>query len=420
MITKPTLGANPPGALIACQFCDNQAISELLFLGYLPPVNSLKSANVDSNECPTFALSFSHCESCSLTQLSNILPREVVFPESYPYLSGMTKSLVENFIDQAKKATKVLQLQSSDLVVDIGSNDGSLLKQYINVSKILGVEPTQAADVANAHGVPTIKSYFDYATVDYIVENHGKAKLITACNVFAHIPDLHRLMENIVKLLDKDGVFISESHYLVDLVENLQFDTIYHEHLRFYTVFFLKKLMTSYGLEIFKVDNIQSHGGSIRVWAAKSGTFKIEDSVNEFVKKEVSKYISIEDLNMFSSQVKQWRQEFKYLISDIRKNGGSISAIGAPSRASTLVSYSGLTENDLNSVAELPGSSKIGHFMPGTRILISEEKEVLSSQPDYLLILSWHLANEIIPKLKSKGFKGKFILPLPKPRIIEL
>jgi hypothetical protein len=415
-----TLEANSLTVLGACQFCDNQTTRELLFLGYLPPVNSLKKVNSDTNDFTSHALSFSHCQSCSLTQLSNSLPRDVVFPDTYPYLSGMTKSLVDNFKEQATKVTKVLKLEGSDLIVDIGSNDGSLLKQYVNFTRILGVEPTQAADSASAQGIPTIKSYFDHITVDHIVKNHGKAKLITACNVFAHIPDLHGLMKNIKNLLDNDGVFISESHYLVDLVENLQFDTIYHEHLRYYTVFFLKKLMASYGLEIFNVEKIESHGGSIRVWASKPGLHQVKESVDELVVKEISKYISFKDLKLFSDNVKEWRQEFRFLISGIRKNGGSISAIGAPSRASTLVSYSGLTENDIHLVGELPGSAKIGHFMPGTRILITEEKEVLLSRPDYLIILSWHLANDIIPKLKAKGFKGKFIIPLPKPRIIEL
>ena len=368
----------------------------------------------------TFPLQLCHCENCNLTQIGTRLDREIVFPDSYPYLSGTTKSLVANFGNQADQAIEYLKLKSNDLVVDIGSNDGSLLKKYSEVTKVLGVEPTQAARKANENGIHTLNIYFDDVACDEIITRHGKARLVTACNVFAHIDDLAELMQNIKQILDQDGVFISESHYLLDLIETNQFDTIYHEHLRYYSVTFLTKLFLKFDLELFRVDSIQTHGGSIRVWAGKVGDHLIQPSVNEFLSKEIkSNILTLEGLNSFALNVIEWRNNFRKLISEIRISGKKISGVGCPSRASTLVSFAGLTHLDLISIAEVKNSAKLGKYLPGTLIPVLDEAIVLSNNPDYLLLLSWHLADEIMLTIRKKGFKGKFIVPLPKPRVTE-
>ena len=243
---------------------------------------------------------------------------------------------------------------------------------------------------------------------------------MTACNVFAHIDDLAELMQNIKQILDQDGVFISESHYLLDLIETNQFDTIYHEHLRYYSVTFLTKLFLKFDLELFRVDSIQTHGGSIRVWAGKVGDHLIQPSVNEFLSKEIkSNILTLEGLNSFALNVIEWRNNFRKLISEIRISGKKISGVGCPSRASTLVSFAGLTHLDLISIAEVKNSAKLGKYLPGTLIPVLDEAIVLSNNPDYLLLLSWHLADEIMLTIRKKGFKGKFIVPLPKPRVTE-
>jgi hypothetical protein len=227
-------------------------------------------------------------------------------------------------------------------------------------------------------------------------------------------------MGGIKNLLADDGVFISESHYLFSLIETLQFDTIYHEHLRYYSVEFLNKLFDDFGLEIIKVSRIPTHGGSIRVWAAKKGKFPIQDSVKDELNREFEKLSEgIDHLEKFVKDLLTWRNKFRGLISGIALAGHTIAAIGAPSRASTLISFSGLTHLDIFAVGEISGSHKIGRFMPGTNIPIIDEQIIIEKNPDYLLMLSWHIADELIPKIREKGFKGKFIIPLPDSVIVS-
>ncbi len=406
--------------LESCSFCMSKT-QLVLDLGFLPPVNDMPSAQVNQIENVSFPLSLSFCNNCMLTQIREELPSDIVFPDSYPYLSSATRILRENFAHQAVIANNMLHLAASDLVIDIGSNDGTLLSNYKNFSRVLGIEPTQAAIVAEKNNIPTIKNFFNKEVARRIVQSEGKAKLVTACNVFAHIPDLKSLMENILEILDDDGIFLSESHYLLDLVEKLQFDTIYHEHLRYYDINFLKALFSKFGLEIIEVQRIPTHGGSVRVFAARKGKFKINPTVTHVLDQEKnSRYFGISGLLEFSERVALWRNDFRKLISEIRLSGSNISGIGAPSRASTLIGFSGLTHLDLTSVGEISTSHKIGRLMPGTCIPIISENEIQGSiKPEYLLILSWHIAEELMEKLRMNGFKGKFIIPLPVPKVVD-
>jgi hypothetical protein len=189
--------------------------------------------------------------------------------------------------------------------------------------------------------------------------------------------------------------------------------------LRYYTGNFLSKLFNDFGFEIIKIKRIPTHGGSIRVWAARSGQYDVDEDVDKFlVSEKNSQFFGLSGHEKFAIEVLEWRQQFRKLIADLRISNKSIFGIGAPSRASTLVTYSGLEESDLSAVGEIRGSHKIGRYMPGTRIPIISEEEVLDQKPDYLLMLSWHISDELIPKIKKSGYSGKFIIPLPKIRII--
>lgn len=403
-----------------CQFCESAKVEEILFLGFLPPVNVMPHQSDPATISENFSLPLCFCTNCKLTQIGTRLDKTLVFPRAYPYLSGVTQSLVENFTSQAISVNEFLGLKKSDLVIDIGSNDGSLLKQYQSMSNVLGIEPTVAAEVAVSNGVPTINEFFTKTVASKIIDNYGRARVITACNVFAHIDGLDELMSSIKCLMLEDGIFVSESHYLLSLIGTLQFDTIYHEHLRYYTVTFLESLFNEYDLEIFNVESIDSHGGSIRVWACNKGIFKTRGSVDEFKKRELElEVLELNGLRKFAKDVQIWRQEFRKLVSTLRLEGAVISGIGAPSRASTLLTFAGLTEFDVENVAEVNNSAKIGRFIPGTRIPVLQEEDVLAQNPSHLLILSWHLKNSIISKLKNHGYKGKFIVPLPRPEVIE-
>lgn len=403
-----------------CQFCESTRIEEILFLGYLPPVNVMSEQAKPDEVSENYSLPFCFCIDCKLTQIGTKLEKTIVFPKSYPYLSGVTQSLVRNFYSQSQSVNKLLRLNKSDLVIDIGSNDGSLLEKYQEFSRVLGIEPTIAADSALRKGIPTINSFFTETVVDQILKDYGKARVITACNVFAHIDGLDELMLNIKRLISDKGIFVSESHYLLSLVDTLQFDTIYHEHLRYYTISFLESLFNEYEMEIFDVEKIDSHGGSVRVWACNKGTFEVKESVISAKSIEASSgVLELDGLRQFAGKVIHWRHEFRRLVSSLKLEGATISGIGAPSRASTLIAFSGLTELDLDNVAEVKNSAKIGRVMPGTRIPVIQENLVLSQNPSHLLLLSWHLKDSIIWNLRKAGYTGKFIVPLPQPHIID-
>lgn len=401
-----------------CQFCKKNLVKVYVDLGFMPPVNVMHKINVTQYKLEGYPLDLGHCTNCGLVQTTSEIKQEIVFPQDYPYLSGTTKSLLTNFSNQHEEVCKILVLAKDDLVVDIGSNDGSLLVNYKEQSRVLGVEPTLAAKISLKKGIPTIEKFFSSVIAEEIVKNTSKAKLITACNVFAHITDLNDLLSGIDILLSDDGVFLSESHYLFSLIKDLQFDTIYHEHLRYYSATFLIYALKKFNLEVFKIESIKSHGGSIRVWAARPGKFKIDESVKNYLEIE-SQYDLAKILHKFEKSIIEWRNEFRNLISELILDGNTIAAIGAPSRASTLISFTGLTHFDIFAVAEISNSAKIGLYMPGTKIPVLEEHEVIKKNPDILLILSWHISITLIKIFRDKGFKGKFLIPLPTPEIIN-
>ena len=260
-------------------------------------------------------------------------------------------------------------------------------------------------------------AFFDHGLAEQTRKQHGPAKIITATNVFAHIEHVHEIVESILLLLDEKGVFISESHYLLALVETLQYDTIYHEHLRYYSLQSLQYLLRMHGLEVIHARRIPTHGGSMRVYATRSGAYRVQPSVSEMLKHEAAG-LDAEHLRHFKDRVVQSKLELYSLLREIKRQGQRIYGIGAPSRASTLINYLGLDDGILDCVLEIAGSLKIGKYMPGTLIPVLEETRLYEDQPEYALLLSWHIAGELMPKLRQKGYKGKYICPLPTPEVI--
>ena len=406
--------------LTNCQICSSQNLTSSIFLGYIPPVNTMPSIGIPPIEEPSYPLELLRCDNCGLVQIGLEVSQEVLFPESYPYLSNSTRILRENFAQQYQEVLNVVGIKKNELVIDIGSNDGTLLNNYhLGGHPVLGIEPSQAADVAISNGVRTLKTYFSLQTARDVREKYGPAKVVTACNVFAHISDAHGVVDGIVEMLSNDGVFVSESHYLVDLVETLQYDTIYHEHLRYYHLGALIKLLDNHEIEVFYVKRIPTHGGSIRVFAGRKGQRPIHESVNECLAYEDKLGISNgSGLVDFRERVIASKLRLYTLLESIKKEGARIYGIGAPSRASTLINYVGLDEGIIDAVMEVSTSHKLNKYIPGTRIPVLDEKMLYEDQPEYALFLSWHIAEELKPILRKNGYKGKFIVPLPEPRII--
>jgi hypothetical protein len=402
-----------------CQICDNVELEPILFLGYLPPVNKMHPVGERPHEQPSYPAQMLYCQKCHLVQLGLIVDPKILFPAEYPYTSSTTKILRENFAELYDECKTIVKLGKEDLVIDIGSNDGNLLSNFKDNHKVLGITPEDIGKIAIEKGIPTILDYFKKDVVENVKKEYGKAKIIIATNVFAHIDKVNEIVEMILDVLADDGVFISESHYLLSLIETLQYDTVYHEHLRYYSLHSLKYLLEKHGLEIIHAKQIPTHGGSIRVYASRKGKYAVKDTVVKLLEKEKNIVVGKEKLLEFKDKVIISKLEIHSLLLDIKKQEKKIYGIGAPSRASTLINYIGIDDGIMDYVMEIKGSHKIGKYIPGTLIPVVEESKLYEDQPDYALMLSWHIADELMPKLREKGFKGKFIVPLTNPKIID-
>jgi hypothetical protein len=268
---KLAAGTNSSVVVDRCQVCDSANLETVMFIGYLPPVNAMPAIGTRPAEQPAYPAEVLRCGKCQLVQIGLIVDPAILFPPTYPYTSGTTKILRENFAELSTEVARLYPLKPTDLIVDIGSNDGTLLSNFTKSCRVYGIEPTNAGKLAIERGIATQISFFNRAAVKVALAAHGKARMITATNVFAHIEDIHEIVDCILELLDEDGIFISESHYLLSLIETLQYDTIYHEHLRYYSVTALKYLLEMHGLEVIHTRPIPTHGGSIRVYAARKG-----------------------------------------------------------------------------------------------------------------------------------------------------
>ncbi len=419
---KKTDDASPEKGKIVdkCQICANPELEPILFLGYLPPANRVHLIGDKPKEQLSYPAQILYCPKCHLVQLGLIVDPRILFPPEYPYTSSTTKILRDNFAELYKECKTLIDMKKEDLIVDIGSNDGNLLSNFKDNHKVLGVTPEQIGKLAIEKGIPTLISFFNSDSVSKILKENGKAKIITATNVFAHIDNINEIVEDILKLLKDDGVFISESHYLASLIEKLQYDTIYHEHLRYYSLHSLKYLLEMHGLEVFHARKIPTHGGSIRVYAARKGKYKLADSVAKLLSEEKPLALDKKNLLDFKRRVVISKLELNSLLLELKKKSKKVYGIGDPSRASTLITYVGIDDGILDCVLELKGSHKIGKYIPGTLIPVLEETKLFEDQPDYALLLAWHIADELAPKLRQKGYKGDFIIPLPTPRILHI
>ncbi len=346
-------------------------------------------------DAPTYPADVLKCGRCGLVQLGEIVDPELIFPPDYPYRSGTTKSLRDNFADLARE---VREYATGRTILDIGSNDGTLLKEFKGWARRHGVEPTNQGLKSRQAGIRTT---IDFFTED-VARGIGKFHVVTATNVFAHIADIHDAMWGIKAVLRDDGIFVTESTYWADTLAKTQYDTIYHEHLRYYTLTSLSYLLDLYGLKPFHVKQIPTMGGSIRVYAAYDRW--PDDTVAQMLADE--RKLSE---NGFGKRVCQSKVD---LLSMLPPN---TYGIGAASRSTTLITYTGI---NLACVCEIAGSDKIGKVIPGTSIPVVDEQQLIDDQPDNALILSWHIADEVAGNLRRKGYRGRFLVPLPEPHFL--
>lgn len=402
-----------------CFVCHKNNLISFLDMGFQPPSDSfLKKEDLKKPEI-SYPLELFLCLSCYLVQLSYIVPPEKLF-KGFIYTTGANNSLKKNFKELANTLVQSFELKHSDLVIDIGSNDGTFLSNFLpHRIKILGVDPAViVAKIARKNKVPTVVDFFSSKLARTISRKHGKAKIIVATNVFAHIDNLDDFVLGIKNLLTPDGVFVSESNYLLDFIQKLQYDSVYHEHLRYYSLLPLQILFKRFGLEIFDVERISTHGGSIRVYAAIRGSYSISTHVKQLLALEKkSELYNIKTYLGFAQKVYKNKLEIQKFLVEQKSRGKMIIGIGAPAKGNTLINFCNLDLGLIDYLVE-KNELKINTFTPGAHIPIVAENKLFKDQSDFALMLSWNIVDELIPKLRGLGYRGKFIIPTPKLKII--
>jgi novobiocin biosynthesis protein NovU/D-mycarose 3-C-methyltransferase len=347
-------------------------------------------------------------------QLRETVPGRLMF-KNYLYIPSSSKTRVDHFYELAESLTSKLHTTSKDLVVDIGSNDGSLLQCFAQLgTRILGVDPSEnLAKVAELKGVPTVNAFFSRRVAAKIVRKYGKAKIITATNVFAHVDNLAEFVAGIETLLAPDGVFAIEFPYLVDFLKECEFDTIYHEHLSYFAVRPLIKLFHPTKLEIYSIQRMDLDGGSLRVIVQrKKRKSKKTDEIKKLIDLELGEKLDIlGPYKTFAKKVIQRKTKFKKLLKQLKSKKKKVIGYGAPAKGNTFINYCHITPKDISYIVDST-SYKQGLFLPGSHIPIYHENKILSNPPDYIVILAWNFADEIIRKntnLRARGIH--FILP---------
>jgi C-methyltransferase C-terminal domain/Putative zinc binding domain/Methyltransferase domain len=421
MMTMTPTHDLPPGPLGACQICGGDQLQPILALGHHAPCDSLLWPE-HLRQCErTYPLNLVRCPHCGLVQIDYVVaPEELFFPD-YPYRSGITPSLVTKLRSTAPTIMERYGIAAGNLAIDIGSNDGTLLSGFRDAGmRVLGIEATNIAKIANESGIETIQAFFDEETADRIAAERGKAQIITAANMFAHVARLGSLIRGVERLLDRGGLFVTESHYLVDLIDTVQYDSVYHEHLKYYSVKSIVKLFDYYDFTVIDVDRIPNYGGSIRVYAEKGKGHQIRESVTRLLGEE--ERMGLYDAPIYEQFVKKVRRsktDLLQLLVGAHGRGERVIGIGSPGRASTLLNYCRVDTDLLPYIAEQSTSLKLGLYMPWSHVPIVDEQRMFDEQPEYAVMLSWHYWEDIVKKLRAKGLRSRIVLPLPAVRVLE-
>tara|TARA_B100000900_G_scaffold416097_1_gene449063 strand:+ start:7104 stop:9647 length:2544 start_codon:yes stop_codon:yes gene_type:complete len=390
-----------------CRVCNSEELQPYLHLGLSPLANNLLQNKDD--EYDEYPLELVFCKKCFNSQLSVAVPSSKMFDE-YLYLSSTSKSFRSHFENFAQKLKKEFNLKKSSTVVDIGSNDGIFLKPLIDLNiNAIGIEPAKnLSKLANKNGLKTINSYFNNKVVNKILNTYGPVDVATAFNVFAHADDLKGILNNVDNVLKRKGVFVFEVQYLLNTLKDLTFDNIYHEHFNYWCLVSLQNLFRNTNLKIYKIEKVDTHGGSIRVYASKDKTKKIHKSVQEFINIEIKYGLNnYKTYESFGKKVKKVKSNSLSNINKIIENGENIIGFAAPAKATTVLNYFGIDENILEFTLE-DNELKHEKYIPGTGIkIVSPEKSI--NNFDNVLVLAWNFFDQIKESYESKFPKSKFI-----------
>ncbi|MDO8555670.1 MAG: class I SAM-dependent methyltransferase [Nanoarchaeota archaeon] len=404
-----------------CRICHNQTTTQFLDLGESPLANNLLTKEDLHKKELKYPLATCFCNHCKLVQLSYVVPPEKMF-KHYVYVSSTTKTFREHFTKMAETISKTFQLGKGKLAVDIGSNDGLLLKGFKTQGlHVVGVEPaTNLAKLANKADIFTLNEFWNAQTVRKIKETYGQADVITANNVFAHIDNIHDVTKNVYNLLGKDGIFVIEAAYLLDMLKDMTFDMIYHEHLCYYTLTPLIYFFRMHNMEVFDVEHVPTHGGSLRVYVKKKeGKWKIQPNVQKILWQEYSAGIhDYPTYETFANKVYTTKEKFTTYLKQLKKEKKIIIGYGAPAKATTILNFCQLGTETIDYIIE-DNLLKVGLTVPGVRIPIKGAEALQQEKPDYAVILAWNFAEEILKKTKEHQQAGiKFIVPFPELKTV--
>ena len=402
-----------------CRACGGGRVPLVISLGRTPLANALLSADqLDARE-DTYPLDLVYCEDCTLVQITETVPPPQLFSE-YAYFSSFSDTMLRHAEALARRVIDERRLGKDALVIEVASNDGYLLKVYKDAGiRVLGIEPAaNVAKVAEERGIPTRVEFFGDTCARALAERGDRADVIHANNVLAHVPDLPGFARGLATLLADDGVAIIEVPYVKDLIDHREFDTIYHEHLSYFSLTALDRLFARHGLSVLDVERLAIHGGSLRVTAGRAGARTPSSRVVELLDNEERWGLTGLDYYLrFAAAVADLRRTLLALLSDLRAGGKRLAAYGAAAKGSTLLNCFGIGRDYLDFVVDR-SPHKQGRFMPGVRLPIDAPSRLLRDRPDFVLLLTWNFADEILEQqaeFRQRG--GRFIIPVPEVRV---
>ncbi|MDZ4863055.1 MAG: class I SAM-dependent methyltransferase [Gemmatimonadota bacterium] len=416
----PATAAGPHHVRRDCRACGGGRLTQFVDLGPQPLANSLPRSPAEFATELFFPMGVYLCEDCGLVQLVDVIDPELLFRD-YVYVTGTSDTIAAHNVGYARTVVQLLALTGKDLVVEVASNDGSLLSRFqTHGVRTLGVEPARnIAAIARAAGIETISEFFNEAAGPAIRASHGPAKVVIGNNVLAHVDEPVGFLRGAAALLEEDGLVITEVPYLREFVDRLEYDTVYHEHLCYFSVSALMRLAERAGLSIIRVDHVPVHGGSIRMYAAKRARHpQHAPAVQALAAAELADGLTtLSRFQRFATDVSRQREALRALLTRLKAEGRTVAGYGAPAKGNTQLNYCGIT-TDLMAWTVDKSPHKVGRYIPGTHQPILPAAELLARQPDYTVILAWNFAEEIMRQQAEYHARGgKFILPLPAPVI---
>ena len=405
-----------------CRNCKSKLDYLLIDLGECPPSNSyLSNANLKDKE-KYFPLKIYICENCWLVQTYDTNNADQLFTETYSYLSSYSKTWLDHTTNYVNDITKKLSLNDKSLVIEVASNDGCLLKNFLELKiPCIGIEPTRStAKVAKANGIKVFENFFNYEFSKKLRKNKILPDLMIANNVLAHVPDINDFLSGFENLIKNDGVITFEFPHLLKMINETQFDTIYHEHFSYLSLLTCKDIFYQNGLKIFDVEKIKTHGGSLRVYVQKkSGKRKVSSKVEEVLNEEKSQGICTKDFyKNFSIKSKSIIDQMLKFLTEKKEINKKVIGYGAAAKANTLINFAKIDKSLIKYVVD-KNPMKQNKFLPGSHIPIFSVERIIEDKPDYVVIFPWNLKLEIIKQLHFiRNWNAKFVIFQPKLEII--